>query len=81
MTERTFSRRYTERTGVTPARAIESLRVEAARQLLSETDLPAKAVAATCGFGTEETMRRSFLRLIATNPQSYRERFRTASGV
>jgi transcriptional regulator GlxA family with amidase domain len=51
------------------------LRVEAARQMLSESRLPVKRVATRCGFGSEETMRRSFLRLLAATPQAYRARF------
>ena len=76
MSERSFSRHYAEATGATPARAIERLRVEAARRFLSETRLPVKRIAQRCGFGSEETMRRSFLRLLAVSPQDYRERFR-----
>jgi transcriptional regulator GlxA family with amidase domain len=75
MSERSFSRRYAEATGITPARAVERLRVEAARRLLSDTGLPVKRIAARCGFGSEETLRRSFLRLLAATPQSYRARF------
>ncbi len=75
MSERSFSRRYAEATGLTPARAVERLRVEAARRLLADTRLPIKRVAARCGFGSEETLRRSFLRLLATTPQDYRSRF------
>jgi transcriptional regulator GlxA family with amidase domain len=77
MSERSFSRHYAEATRQTPARAIERLRVEAARRLLSESRLPVKRIARRCGFGSEETMRRSFLRLIATTPQDYRARFST----
>ena len=75
MSERSFIRHYTEATGVTPARAVEKLRVEAVRHLLSDTRLPAKRIAARCGFGSEETMRRSFVRLLAATPQEYRARF------
>jgi len=75
MSERSFSRHYLEATGLTPTRAVERLRVEAARQMLSESRLPVKRVASRCGFGSEETMRRSFLRLLAATPQAYRERF------
>jgi transcriptional regulator GlxA family with amidase domain len=75
MSERSFARRYREATGLTPGRAIERLRVEAARQLLAETSLSSKRIAARCGFGTEETMRRSFLRVQGVGPQSYRARF------
>jgi transcriptional regulator GlxA family with amidase domain len=75
MSERSFSRHYAEATGQTPARAIERLRVEAARRLLSESRLPVKRIAQRCGFGSEETLRRSFLRLLAVTPQDYRSRF------
>jgi transcriptional regulator GlxA family with amidase domain len=77
MSERSFSRHYAQATGQTPARAIERLRVEAARRLLSDSRLPVKRIAQRCGFGSEETMRRSFLRLLATTPQDYRARFST----
>jgi transcriptional regulator GlxA family with amidase domain len=75
MSERSFSRHYAEATGFTPARAIERLRVEAARRLLSESRLPVKRISQRCGFGSEETMRRSFLRLMEVTPQEYRARF------
>jgi transcriptional regulator GlxA family with amidase domain len=75
MSERSFSRHYAEASGLTPARAVERLRVEAARRLLSETRQPVKRIAQSCGFGSEETMRRSFLRLLAASPQDYRARF------
>jgi transcriptional regulator GlxA family with amidase domain len=75
MSERSFSRHYAEATGQTPARAIEKLRLEAARRLLSESRTPVKRIAQRCGFGSEETMRRSFLRLLAVTPQDYRSRF------
>jgi transcriptional regulator GlxA family with amidase domain len=75
MSERSFSRHYAKATGLTPLRAIERLRVEAARRMLSETRLPVKRIFQRCGFGSEETMRRSFLRVLATAPQDYRRRF------
>ncbi|HUC66228.1 MAG TPA: GlxA family transcriptional regulator [Stellaceae bacterium] len=75
MSERSFSRHYAAATGLTPLRAIERLRVEAARRLLSESRLPVKRIARRCGFGSEETMRRSFQRLLAATPQEYRARF------
>jgi len=77
MSERSFSRRYAEATGLTPVHAVERLRVEEARRLLSESRLPVKRISQRCGFGSEETMRRSFLRLLATTPQDYRARFST----
>jgi transcriptional regulator GlxA family with amidase domain len=77
MSERSFQRRYRAAMGTTPARAVERLRVEAARRLLSDGDRSIKAVARACGFGSEETMRRSFLRLLEVSPQAYRDRFRS----
>jgi transcriptional regulator GlxA family with amidase domain len=75
MSERSFSRHYAQTTGMTPGRAIERLRVEAARRMLTESRLPVKRISQRCGFGSEETMRRSFLRLLAATPQDYRARF------
>jgi transcriptional regulator GlxA family with amidase domain len=75
MSERSFVRHYRAQTGTTPARSIEHMRLEAARRLLGDTALPVKRVAARCGFGTEETMRRGFLRSLGVSPQAYRERF------
>jgi transcriptional regulator GlxA family with amidase domain len=46
-----------------------------ARRLLSESRTPVKRVAQRCGFGSEETMRRGFLRVLAVTPQDYRSRF------
>ncbi|KKX61149.1 GlxA family transcriptional regulator [Pseudomonas putida] len=75
MSERSFVRHYRADTGQTPARAIELIRVETARRLLSDTGVPIKRVAVQCGFGSEETLRRSFLRAMGVTPQAYRERF------
>jgi len=75
MSARSLSRHYQAATGLTPARAVERLRVEAARRALAETTQPVKRIAQVCGFGSEETMRRSFLRHVAATPQDYRARF------
>jgi len=76
MSERSFSRRYVEATGQTPARAIERLRTDAARRLLSDSRLSIKRISQRCGFGSQETMRRSFLRQLDVSPREYRARFR-----
>lgn len=78
MSERNFTRCFTVEVGLTPARYVERIRVETARRLLEDTDEGVDAVAAACGFGTAETMRRTFLRLLHTNPTEYRRRFRAA---
>jgi transcriptional regulator GlxA family with amidase domain len=75
MSERSFARRYRAATGITPSRAVERLRVEAAREALGVTRRSIKDVARRCGFGSEETMRRSFLRILAVAPRDYRLRF------
>lgn len=78
MSERHFTRCFTAEVGVTPARYVERVRVDTARRLLEDTDDGVDAVARACGFGTAETMRRSFGRLLRTNPTEYRRRFRAA---
>jgi transcriptional regulator GlxA family with amidase domain len=75
MSERSFMRHYKAETGRTPARAVETFRVEAAQRLLGETSWPVKRIASHCGFGSEESMRRSFVRVLKIAPQTYRERF------
>jgi len=77
MSERSFSRHYVATIGVTPTRSVERLRVESARQRLSEGRTSIKRIAVRCGFGSEETMRRSFLRLVGVTPTEYRARFGT----
>jgi transcriptional regulator GlxA family with amidase domain len=74
MSDRSFVRHYRAATGLTPARAVERIRVEAARRQLEARE-PVKRVALRSGFGSEETLRRSFLRLVGTTPQAYRDRF------
>ncbi|NVZ39433.1 GlxA family transcriptional regulator [Pseudomonas sp. 21615526] len=75
MSERSFVRHYRSETGQTPARAVELIRVETARRQLADSSVSIKRIAVHCGFGCEETMRRSFLRAVSITPQAYRERF------
>jgi transcriptional regulator GlxA family with amidase domain len=79
MSERSLLRHYRAKMGITPARAVEKMRVEAACQLLTTTQAPIKRIARRCGFGSEETMRRSFFRQIAIAPNDYRARFSSAA--
>jgi len=58
--ERSFSRHYAETTGLTPARAVERLRVEAARRLLSESRLPVKRIAQRCGLARKRPCAAAF---------------------
>jgi transcriptional regulator GlxA family with amidase domain len=73
---RTFARRFREETGATPLQWLLSQRVQEARRLLEETDLPIEAVAWRSGFGTAASLREHFRRVTETTPTAYRRSFR-----
>jgi len=79
MSPRNFARVFAHEVGMTPARFVETVRVEAARRRLEESSHGVDAVAAACGFGTAEAMRRTFLRRLRVPPSAYRSRFRAAT--
>jgi transcriptional regulator GlxA family with amidase domain len=81
MSPRHFARAFRAETGVTPARYVERVRLEAARRRLEDSAEPIAAVADACGFGTAETMRRVFLRTLDVGPAEYRRRFQARSAV
>jgi len=72
MSPRTFHRAFTAETGTTPAKAVERLRLEAARVLVEQNDRSIDAVAAETGFADPERMRRAFLRAFGQPPQGLR---------
>jgi transcriptional regulator GlxA family with amidase domain len=78
MSPRNFARRFAEETGVTPARAMERLRVEAARDRVEGGAAPIDAIATSTGFGDPERMRRAFLRAFGQPPQALRRAARIA---
>ncbi len=78
MSPRNFARAFVAQVGVTPARFIESIRLDAARRRLEETDRGLEQIAAECGFGCAETMRRSFVRNLQTPPGAYRAQIQSA---
>lgn len=78
MSPRHFARSFRQEVGVSPGRYVERLRLEAARHRLEDSDDTVERIATWCGFGTAETMRRSFLRALGVSPADYRARFRTA---
>jgi transcriptional regulator GlxA family with amidase domain len=75
MSPRNFARVFLKDTGTTPARFIERLRVEAARRRLEESHDKLHKVANDCGFGSLQSLRRSFLRVLHVPPSDYRHRF------
>jgi transcriptional regulator GlxA family with amidase domain len=72
MSPRHFARAFAAETGVTPAKAIERLRVEAARERIEAGPEPIDRIAAKVGFGDPERMRRAFLRAFGQPPQALR---------
>jgi len=79
MSPRNFARVFLREIGLTPAQYVERVRVEAARRRLEDSTDGVDGIAASCGFGTAETMRRTFLRHVRVAPSDYRTRFRAAS--
>lgn len=67
---RHFSRAFREQTGHSPAKAIEKLRLEAARSLIEDGHGMIGRIAAQTGFGDEERMRRAFVRTYGKSPQA-----------
>jgi transcriptional regulator GlxA family with amidase domain len=79
MSSRNFARVFHRQVGWTPARFVERLRVEAARRRLEESGAGLTQVARECGFGSPDSLRRSFLRVLRVAPADYRRRFHRAA--
>lgn len=77
LSPRQFSRVFREETGQSPAKAIERLRVEAARLMMETTRHPIEVIAHETGFGDRERMRQAFLRAFGQPPQAIQ---RTSGG-
>ncbi len=75
LSERHFSRLFTTEVGETPSRYVERVRTEAARHELESTRDTLEVIATRCGFGTAETLRRTFQRRLHSSPDAYRHRF------
>jgi transcriptional regulator GlxA family with amidase domain len=78
MSVRTFTRRFRDETGLSPARWLTSQRVAVARRLLESTDLPVERVAAEAGFGTTASLRQHLHAVIGVAPLAYRRTYRGA---
>ena len=72
LSPRQFSRAFTAETGQSPAKAVEQLRVEAARLMMEQTQHPIEVIAREVGFADRERMRRAFLRAFGQPPQVMR---------
>ncbi|MBX7435384.1 helix-turn-helix domain-containing protein [Mycobacterium sp. Y57] len=75
MSPRHFTRVFTHQVGEAPGAYVERVRTEAARRQLEETDDTVTAIAARCGFGSAETLRRNFVRRLGISPDQYRKTF------
>ena len=74
MSPRNFFRVFTQQIGISPAQFAQRTRVETARRMLEDTRRSICEIAAGCGFGSAETMRSGFQRVLGMSPQAYRVR-------
>jgi AraC family transcriptional activator FtrA len=75
---RTLARRFTEQLGTSPGQWLLARRVDAARALLEQTDLPVEAVAVRVGLASAVNLRRRFRAALGTTPGAYRRTFGSA---
>jgi transcriptional regulator GlxA family with amidase domain len=79
MSVRHFARVFTEEVGESPGRFVERVRVESARCELETTHDTLDVIAARCGLGSDESLRRAFHRRLGVTPGEYRRRFHTST--
>lgn len=72
LSTRQFSRAFQAETGQSPAKVIETLRVEGARNLMEQSSHPIEVVARQSGFSDRDQMRRAFMRVFGRPPQAFR---------
>lgn len=75
LAERSFKRRFSRATGMSPLEYVHTLRLEEAKQVLETTDLPVEAVANEVGYEDASFFGRLFRRKIGLTPAQYRKRF------
>ncbi|MFF4194905.1 GlxA family transcriptional regulator [Nonomuraea sp. NPDC001831] len=78
MSVRTFTRRFREETGMSPAKWLSGHRVRHARRLLETTDLGVEEVARRSGFGTAVSLRQHLHAAVGVAPLTYRHTFRSS---
>lgn len=77
MSPRNFSRVFTKKTGLTPGKYLESMRLNRARELIESSDMCMEEIAEACGFVREERLRRTFFRHLGITPSQYRIHFKS----
>lgn len=78
MSERTFLRRFSEATGMTPKAWLQHERLARARELLESTADGSERIAELCGYRSVESFRVAFRNAVGLPPSAYRERFGAA---
>jgi transcriptional regulator GlxA family with amidase domain len=77
MSARHFARVFAADKGLTPGKFVERCRVDAARALIGSTNDGIKEIAAKCGFGSLDSMRRSFNKILGVTTRAYADGFRS----
>ncbi|MDP9912472.1 transcriptional regulator GlxA family with amidase domain [Variovorax boronicumulans] len=77
MSTRSFARFYERTTGLSPGRGLQQIRLDCACHGLETSTRPLKTIAAQCGYGSPEVMRRAFVRDLQMTPREYRRRHAT----
>jgi transcriptional regulator GlxA family with amidase domain len=75
MSPRNFARRFREQVGLTPGQFVRKTRLQSAQRRLEQGKESVERIAERCGFGTSESMRRTFAQLVHVAPRHYRQRF------
>ncbi len=75
LTTRTLQRQFRSSTGMTPIAWVVQERVSVAKELLETSKASISNIVATAGFGSEESLRRHFKRIVGISPVAYRDRF------
>ncbi|MFG2652622.1 GlxA family transcriptional regulator [Streptomyces sp. NPDC048436] len=75
LSSRTLARRFTQQLGVSPGQWLLRQRIDAARVLLEQTDLPVEAIATRVGLASAINLRRRFRDALGTTPGAYRRTF------
>ena len=76
MSPRNFSRVCMREMKMSPGQFVDRMRVEAAQQMIDSSSMGLKEIADACGFGSADSMRRSFERVVGVSPREYIERFK-----
>ena len=80
MSKRQFTRRFKDETGLTPAKAVERIRLETARDFVTSSSWTIDTIARETGYADTERMRRSFVRAFGHPPQVLRRQRKPEHG-